>query len=95
ILNAVKSVNVPGGWKVVVVDDYSLKVIESTCKTFDILEEKVTLVENLQKTRQPYPNLEAVYIITPSQSSVDKVIEDFTKQKSSPLYAGAHLFFIS
>ncbi|RIB13678.1 Sec1-like protein [Gigaspora rosea] len=94
ILNAIKSVNVPGGWKVVVVDDHSLKVIESTCKTFDILEEKVTLVENLHKPRQPNPNFDAVYIITPSPNSVEKVIEDFTRQKP-PLYAGAHLFFIS
>ncbi|CAG8519714.1 16795_t:CDS:2, partial [Dentiscutata heterogama] len=94
ILNAIKTVNAPGGWKVVVVDDHSLKVIESTCKTFDILEEKVTLVENLQKTRQPNPSFDAVYIITPSHNSVEKVIEDFTRQKP-PLYAGAHIFFIS
>ncbi|CAG8587751.1 3584_t:CDS:10 [Dentiscutata erythropus] len=94
ILNAIKSVNAPGGWKVVVVDDHSLKVIESTCKTFDILEEKVTLVENLQQTRQPNPSFDAVYIITPSHNSVEKVIEDFTRQKP-PLYAGAHIFFIS
>ncbi|CAG8589519.1 15159_t:CDS:2 [Gigaspora margarita] len=94
IINAIKSVNVPGGWKVVVVDDHSLKVIESTCTTFDILEEKVTLVENLHKPRQPNPNFDAVYIITPSPNSVEKVIEDFTRQKP-PLYAGAHLFFLS
>ncbi|KAF0389850.1 Sec1-like protein [Gigaspora margarita] len=60
---------------------------------FDILEEKVTLVEQLEKTRQTYP-LEAVYIITPSQESVSKVIEDFTKQ-STPLYTGAHVFLTS
>jgi hypothetical protein len=42
ILDAIRSVQPPGGWKVVVVDEASLKIIESACKMFDILEEKVT-----------------------------------------------------
>ncbi|CAG8616827.1 1613_t:CDS:10, partial [Gigaspora rosea] len=93
IIEAIRTAKVQGGWKVVVVDEPALKILESACKMFDILEEKVTLVEQLEKTRQTYP-LEAVYIITPSQESVSKVIEDFTKQ-STPLYTGAHVFLTS
>ncbi|CAG8441868.1 14334_t:CDS:10 [Dentiscutata heterogama] len=93
ILEAIRKADVQGGWKVVVVDEPARRIIESACKMYDILEEKVTLVEDLEKTRQSYP-LEAVYIITPSQESVSKVIEDFTKQ-STPLYTGAHVFLTS
>ncbi|CAB4431521.1 unnamed protein product [Rhizophagus irregularis] len=92
ILDAIRSVQPPGGWKVVVVDEASLKIIESACKMFDILEEKVTLVENLEKPRQAYQSLDAVYIITPTFESINKVIED---RKNGPLYAGVHLFFTS
>jgi len=92
ILDAIRSVQPPGGWKVVVVDEASLKIIESACKMFDILEEKVTLVENLENPRQAYQTLEAVYIITPTYESINKVIEDY---KKGPLYAGVHLFFVS
>ena len=43
ILDAIRSVRPHSGeWKVVVVDEASLKIIESACKMFDILEEKVT-----------------------------------------------------
>ncbi|CAG8553971.1 7652_t:CDS:10 [Diversispora eburnea] len=82
----------PGAWKVVVVDEHSNKILESACKIFDILEEKVTLVENLEKPRQAYQSLDAVYIIAPTQDSISRVIEDYSKNK---LYAGAHLCFVS
>jgi syntaxin-binding protein 1 len=52
------------------------------------------VVENLEKPRQAYQTLEAVYIITPTYESINKVIEDYKNQKG-PLYAGVHLFFIS
>ena len=42
IIDSIKSVQSASGWKVVVVDAQTLKIIESACKTNDILEEKVT-----------------------------------------------------
>lgn len=50
------------------------------------------VVENLEKPRQAYQSLDAVYIITPTYESINKVIED---RKNGPLYAGVHLFFTS
>ncbi|CAG8485741.1 1510_t:CDS:10 [Paraglomus occultum] len=94
ILDTIGSVQPAGRWKVVVVDARTQKVISSACKMFDILEGNVTLVESLEKSRQPYPTLEAVYILTPSYEVITKVIEDFAKHKT-PLYAAAHLFFTS
>ncbi|CAJ0836893.1 2377_t:CDS:10 [Entrophospora sp. SA101] len=93
IIDSIKSVQPAGSWKVVVVDKPSLKIIESVCKTNDILEEKVTSVENIEKKRQPFPQLEAVYILSPTYESISTVIEDF--DKPTPTYAAANLFFIS
>nr|CAG8523248.1 6902_t:CDS:10 [Entrophospora candida] len=88
-----KKIQPPNGWKVMVVDAPSLKIIESACKMYDILEEKVTLVESIEKTRQPYPQLEAIYLLSPTNESIVGVINDFNK--SPPLYSAANLFFTS
>lgn len=41
-LEAIQSVNPPGKWKILVVDDFSQKLLGSVLKQFDILEENVT-----------------------------------------------------
>lgn len=41
-LDAIRSVNPPGRWKILVVDEYSQKLLGSVLKQFDILEENVT-----------------------------------------------------
>ncbi|CAJ0826375.1 5046_t:CDS:10 [Entrophospora sp. SA101] len=77
ILDSLRTVQPPNGWKVMVVDAPSLKIIESACKMYDILEEKVTLVENIEKTRQPYPQLEAIYLSSPASSYIKSYAELF------------------
>ena len=51
------------------------------------------MVENIEKIRQPYPQLEAIYILSSTNESIDRVIEDFSK--TTPLYLAANLFFVS
>lgn len=41
-LNAIRSVNPPGRWKILVVDEHSQQLVGSVLKQFDILEENVT-----------------------------------------------------
>jgi hypothetical protein len=59
---------------------------------FDIMEERVTLVEALDKSRQPFPEMEAIYFVSPSPDSVARVVKDFTTKNN---YASAHIFFLS
>ena len=49
------------------------------------------MVETIEKKRQPFPNLEAIYLLTPDADSVAMMIEDFTVKGN--MYAAAHLFF--
>lgn len=49
-------------------------------------------VEDLTKGRQAL-QLEAVYFITPSASSVNHLLEDYSGDK--PLYTAAHVYFSS
>ncbi|KAI9226938.1 MAG: Sec1-like protein [Piptocephalis tieghemiana] len=90
-LETVDSVQPPARWKLVVVDSKSVKLLSAACKMYDIMEKNVTLIENVEKKRQPFPNLEALYFLTPNPDSIALMVEDFTK--SEPMYAAAHLFF--
>jgi hypothetical protein len=41
-LEAIRSVNPPSRWKILVVDDHAQKLLTAVLKQFDILEENVT-----------------------------------------------------
>ncbi|KAG2229863.1 hypothetical protein INT48_005139 [Thamnidium elegans] len=93
-LELIKTVNPAGRWKLVVVDSLSSKILNSACKMYDILEENVTLVENIEKPRQPYPSYEAIYILTPCIESCSRLVDDFSRSEG-PMYAAAHVHFIN
>ncbi|ORZ12621.1 hypothetical protein BCR42DRAFT_74663 [Absidia repens] len=52
LMDAIKGVQPPGKWKIVVVDSKSIEILNASCKMYDILEENVTCMYSLldQKT---------------------------------------------
>ena len=93
ILEMVRSVN-PGTdrWKVLVVDQLTVKILSSACTLSDVTDEQVMIIESLEKDRQPMPDTDVLYFLEPTAQSVDKMLEDFS---SKPKYAGVHIFFTS
>lgn len=68
-------------------DRLSTRILSACCKMTDIMQERITLIEDLTKKRQPITNMEAIYFITPSEDSIARVLSDFA-DPARPQYKG-------
>uniref|UniRef100_A0A8C5QG79 Syntaxin binding protein 3 n=1 Tax=Leptobrachium leishanense TaxID=445787 RepID=A0A8C5QG79_9ANUR len=79
-------------WKILLLDNFTTKLLTSCCKMTDLLQEGITVVEDLFKIRQPVPDMKAIYFISPTEKSIDCVVNDFNN-KSSIKYKAAYVYF--
>ncbi|KAJ2850044.1 syntaxin binding protein 1 [Coemansia brasiliensis] len=98
IISAIGTATAPEKWRVVVADRPALKIVSSVLKMHSVLEQNVMAIQLLTRSRQPYPDIDAVYIIVPCADSISRVISDFkvdlnTGEVIHRQYARAHLFF--
>lgn len=81
-------------WSVLIVDERALRIIGSCLRMFDVMEENIVVIENLKMKRQPFPTFPGIYFVTPTEESVNHIIEDFSTPGKT-VYKSAHIFFTS
>ncbi|CAK7304683.1 Syntaxin-binding protein 3 [Vulpes lagopus] len=81
-----------GEWKIMLLDEFTTKLLASCCKMTDLLAEGITVVENIYKNREPVRQMKALYFISPTSKSVDCFLRDFAS-KSENKYKAAYIYF--
>jgi syntaxin-binding protein 1 len=79
-------------WSVLIMDPTTTKVMSNACRISEILDYGVSLVDDIQKRREPLPALSGIYFLTPTDQFVQRMLEDWD---SRPYYNTAHIFFSS
>lgn len=74
-------------------DEAATRVISSALTMYDIMERRVTLVEQLAKNRQPFPDMDVIYLAAPTIESVKRISDDFENRQKAK-YGNVHIFFI-
>ncbi|KAM5564242.1 SNARE-interacting protein KEULE-like [Rosa sericea] len=80
-------------WKVLIMDELTTTIMSYTCTVSDTTEEGVSLLERIEKKRQPMPHMDAIYFIRPSKKNVNLFLSDMSGRAS--LYRKAFIFFSS
>uniref|UniRef100_A0A672TDF4 Syntaxin-binding protein 3-like n=1 Tax=Sinocyclocheilus grahami TaxID=75366 RepID=A0A672TDF4_SINGR len=77
-------------WKILILDQFTTRLLSSCCKMSNLMSEGITIVEDLHKNREPVPEMKAIYFMRPTAMCVDAFINDF---KLKPKYKAAYVFF--
>lgn len=79
-------------WRVLIVDQLAMRMVSTCLKMHEISAEGITIVEDINKSREPMPMLEGVYLIQPKKESISGLEQDFIMTNKT-MYKAAHVYF--
>ncbi|PVH80328.1 Sec1 family protein [Cadophora sp. DSE1049] len=80
ILDTIKSIT-RGDWKVLVIDEFTKKIIDNVVKEDDILNENIANIERIEDKREMNPDMDAIYVLSPQPHIVDCLLADFERRR--------------
>ncbi|KYK59068.1 hypothetical protein DCS_00195 [Drechmeria coniospora] len=78
-------------WKCLVIDETSQKILDNAVKEDDILNNNIATIERIEDRREPNPDMDAIYLLTPQPHIVDCLLADFDRRR----YRRAYLLWTS
>ena len=79
---------------ILVVDEYTTKLLSFYLTMSDILNRGIFNLENLHLKRKSYPNYSVIYFVSPCKESIEAIVNDF-KVRNDPTYGNVHIYFSS
>ncbi|KAH9577668.1 Sec1-like protein [Trypanosoma melophagium] len=83
---------VPGSFKILICDSTAARILNSCMRVHELMEHGVTLLEDLMAPRQPIINSPAIYFFVPDDTSVNRIIEDWSIKDP---YKEIHIFALN
>ena len=92
---------------ILILDSSAVRVFSSVCKFFELYKVGLYHTEILEKKRKKYPKTDAIYFISPTRRSIQRLVEDFSDNPHGedpsqaptidqrPQYGCVHLCFTS
>ncbi|AEO66837.1 uncharacterized protein THITE_2025911, partial [Thermothielavioides terrestris NRRL 8126] len=68
-------------WKLLVVDETAKKIIDSSVSEDDILNHNIANIERIEERREPNPEMDAIYILSPQPHIVDCLLADLERRR--------------
>ena len=75
---------------ILIVDPHTTSIISSCMRMFDIMENGILTVENIELQREKIPSYSAIYFLRPTKENVELIVNDF---KDKPSYKSIYLYF--
>ncbi|RSL71810.1 hypothetical protein CEP54_001116 [Fusarium duplospermum] len=85
ILEQIKQIT-RGDWKCLIVDENSKKIIYNVVKEDDILNNNIATIELIESKREPNPEMDAIYILSPEPFAVDCLLADYEMRRYRSSY---------
>ena len=76
-----------------ILDNGASKILSSFLSLSDLLNTGLFSVENILKSRIPFPKSSAIYMIYPTEENCNEIINDF-KNIAKPLYNKINIYFM-
>ena len=92
MISEVKSSDSKNSFLIIIVDDNTMRILSSILSMSDLLSNGIFSIEKLEIQRESFPNFKGLYFITPTESSVNFIENDF-KNSDKPMYGKAFIFF--
>ena len=67
---------------ILILDSSAVRVFSSVCKFFELYKVGLYHTEILEKKRKKYPKTDAIYFISPTRRSIQRLVEDFSDHTS-------------
>ncbi len=77
---------------ILVTDDFTLRILSSFMKMMELVNYGITAIEKLSLVRKKFHKIDAIYLLTESEDSLNRLLKDYPNEEDAQ-YSAVHIFF--